>query len=93
MAYIYDAADEFPHRVNPETVIWQRIATPHWAGVLKALIEEHVRETQSRFAEQILVDWEFEVRRFWQVVPKEMLKRLPQPLGLEEKRADTGDDD
>jgi glutamate synthase (NADPH/NADH) large chain len=93
MAFIYDAADEFPHRVNPETVTWQRIATPHWAGVLKALIEEHVRETQSRFAEQILVDWEFEARRFWQVVPKEMLQRLPQPLGLEEKRAATGDDD
>jgi glutamate synthase (NADPH) large chain len=93
MAFIYDAADEFPHRVNPETVTWQRIATPYWADLLKGLIEEHVRETQSRFAEQILVDWEFELKRFWQVVPKEMLQRLPQPLSLEEKRAGTGDDD
>jgi glutamate synthase (NADPH) large chain len=93
MAFIYDAADEFPRRVNAETVIWQRISTPHWAGVLKALIEEHVSETQSRFAEQILVDWERELKRFWQVVPKEMLQRLPQPLSLDEKRAGTGDDD
>jgi glutamate synthase (NADPH) large chain len=93
MAFIYDAADEFPHRVNPETVTWQRIAAPYWSDVLKALIEEHVRETQSRFAEQILVDWEREATRFWQVVPKEMLQRLPQPLSLEEKRAGTGDDD
>ncbi len=93
MAFIYDATDEFPRRVNAETVVWQRVAAPHWAGLLKALIEEHVSETQSRFAEQILVDWEREVRRFWQVVPKEMLQRLPQPLSLEEKRAGTGDDD
>jgi glutamate synthase (NADPH) large chain len=93
MAFVYDAADEFPRRVNAETVTWQRVATPYWAGVLKALIEEHVRETQSRFAEQILVDWEFEVKRFWQVVPREMLQRLVQPLSLEEKRAATGDDD
>ncbi len=92
MAFIYDAAGEFPHRVNAETVIWQRIAAPYWADLLKALIEEHVRETQSRFAEQILVDWEREVARFWQIVPKEMLQRLPEPLSIGEKRASTGDD-
>jgi glutamate synthase (NADPH/NADH) large chain len=92
MAFVYDPAGEFPHHVNGETVIWQRIATPHWEGVLKDLIEEHVRETQSRFAEQVLVDWGREVRRFWQVVPKEMLERLTQPLTLDEKRAETGDD-
>jgi glutamate synthase (NADPH/NADH) large chain len=39
------------------------------------------------------VDWEREVKRFWQVVPKEILQRLPQPLSLEKKRAGTGDDD
>jgi len=93
MAFIYDAAEEFPRRVNAESVTWQRIATLHWAGVLKALVEDHVRETQSRFAEQILVDWERGVKRFWQVVPKEMLRRLSQPLSLEEKRVGTGDDD
>src|SRR5262249_32715737 len=93
MAFIYDGADEFPRRVNAETVTWQRIATPYWADLLKALIAEHMRETQSRFAEQILVDWEREATRFWQVVPKEMLQRLPQPLSLEAKRAGTGDDD
>src|SRR5258708_4992008 len=31
MAFIYDPAGEFPSRVNPDTVIWQRVATPHWA--------------------------------------------------------------
>jgi glutamate synthase (NADPH/NADH) large chain len=92
MAFIYDPAGEFPSRVNPDTVIWQRVATPHWAGVLKGLIEEHVHETQSRFAEQLLVDWDRASKHFWQVVPKEMLERLAAPLSTEPKQAAAGDD-
>jgi glutamate synthase (NADPH) large chain len=91
MAFVYDRAGVFPHRVNPETVIWQRIKTPHWEQVLRELVETHVRETQSRFAEQILVDWERESQSFWQVVPKEMLERLSEPLSLEQ-RAEAGND-
>ncbi len=87
MAFVYDLAGDFAARVNAETVIWQKIATPHWEGVLRALVEEHARETQSRFAERLLTDWEHEVERFWQVVPKEMLGRLPAPLSLEPVRA------
>ena len=92
MAFVYDAEDEFPQRVNPDSVVWQRLATPHWEGVLRDLVEEHGRETQSRFAAQLLLDWERERRRFWQVVPKEMLSRLAQPLTLPAAVAAAGDD-
>jgi glutamate synthase (NADPH) large chain len=92
MAFVHDAEERFQLRVNPETVVWQRIETRHWEGVLKSLIEQHVRETQSRFAEQLLVNWDREVGRFWQVVPKEMLTRLPAPLKAEPERAAAGDD-
>jgi glutamate synthase (NADPH) large chain len=91
MAFVYDGEEQFPYRVNGESVIWQRIATPHWHGVLRDLVEEHVRETQSRFAEQLLLDWERERERFWQVVPKEMLTRLPEPLTLATATAAAGD--
>jgi len=82
MAFVYDAEDQFPLRVNRESVVWQRLAAPYWESVLRTLVEEHVRETQSRFVEQLLLDWERQRRRFWQVVPKEMLTRLPEPLTL-----------
>jgi glutamate synthase (NADPH/NADH) large chain len=91
MAFVYDRVGVFPHRVNAETVIWQRVQTPHWDRVLRELVEAHVRETQSRFAEQILVDWEREQQHFWQIVPKEMLGRLSEPLTLE-RQAQAGDD-
>jgi len=88
MAFVYDAEDVFERKVNPETVAWQRIDHPHWDGVLKAMVEEHVAETKSPLGARLLNDWDREVERFWQVVPKEMLSRLPVPLSdVKEKRA------
>ncbi|HEX3499034.1 MAG TPA: glutamate synthase large subunit, partial [Stellaceae bacterium] len=89
-AFVYDADDSFATVVNPDTVIWQRVAAPHWDAVLMDLVAEHALVTQSRFAEQLLLDWARELPRFWQVVPKEMLARLPHPLS-EEARAAVGD--
>lgn len=65
---------------------WQRIDHPHWEGVAKALIEEHVRETHSPLGARLLNDWDREVERFWQVVPKEMLTRLPVLLTTVKKK-------
>ena len=92
MAFVHDPEESFPSAVNPETVLWQRIATPYWEAVLKALVAEHARETQSRFAAKLIAEWDEELPRFWQVVPKEMLSRLSEPLFLPELRAQAGND-
>jgi glutamate synthase (NADPH) large chain len=81
MAFVYDADGKFAEHVNPDSVIWQRVATAHWQSVLHALIEEHRAETGSALAAQMLAQWDVELQHFWQVVPKEMLSRLPFPLG------------
>ena len=80
MAFVYDEDEMFEHHVNADTVIFQRVQTAHWATVLRQLVQEHVRETDSEFGARILAQWETELRRFWQVVPKEMLTRLAEPL-------------
>jgi len=87
MAFVYDAEGDFPRYLNPESVVHQRLASAHWEGVLKTLVEEHVRETQSRFAARLLADWPLERGKFWQVVPREMLSRLEYPL-VEEAEAE-----
>ncbi|MBL0898837.1 MAG: glutamate synthase large subunit, partial [Reyranella sp.] len=88
MAYVYDPDDSFALRVNAETVVWQRIDHPHWDADLRTRIAEHVAETKSPRGARLLNDWGREVERFWQIVPKEMLQRLPQPLAVgKEKRA------
>jgi glutamate synthase (NADPH) large chain len=80
MAFVYDPGDDFPLRVNAESVVWQRLDSRHWEDVLKKLIVEHVAETQSKFATQMLGDWPVERLKFWQVAPREMLNRLDHPL-------------
>ena len=82
MAFVYDPAEAFRLNVNPETVVWQRIDHPHWEGMLRALVEEHVAETKSPLGARLLNDWNRELEKFWQVVPKEMLTRLPEPLSI-----------
>ena len=85
MAFLYDPADEFASRANPESIDWQRIAHPHWEGVLRDLVETHVRETNSRYAAGLLHNWSDTVARIWQVVPKGYAKYLAAPLTLEEE--------
>jgi glutamate synthase (NADPH/NADH) large chain len=80
MAFVYDEHDAFSLAVNEDAVIYRRLASAHWEMRLRALIEEHVAETQSRFAAQLLNDWQLVRDRFWQVVPKEMIARLEHPL-------------
>ena len=89
MAFVYDGGEKFPVRVNPESVQWQRVATPHWEAVLRALVERHVTETQSRYAASMLNDWDRELPKFWQVVPRDYVNYLASPLSETEPAAAT----
>jgi glutamate synthase (NADPH/NADH) large chain len=88
MAFVYDADGKFAEHVNPDTVVWQRVATAHWDKVLRDMVEEHAQETGSAFAAELLAHWEREQAKFWQVVPKEMAHRLPHPLREERVAAE-----
>ena len=65
---------------TPKTLLWQRVVHPHWQGVLQALVQRHVDETQSKYAAIMLHDWARALPKFWQVTPKEFAKYLPVPL-------------
>jgi len=80
MSFVYDAEEHFTHRVNADSVVYQRVESAYWEERLRALIEEHRDATASPRAEAILSAWERELPRFWQICPKEMVSRLEQPL-------------
>ncbi len=94
MAFVYDPDDQFVYRVNPDSVIYQRPETDHWKGVLRNLVEEHVKRTHSRHAAALLEDWDVSLGHFWQVVPKEMLGKLEHPVRADDELsvAAAGDD-
>jgi glutamate synthase (NADPH/NADH) large chain len=87
MAFVYDQEDLFEKRVNPDTLIWQRVASSHWERVLRDLVEQHVTQTNSRYGAMLLHDWPRVVGRFWQIVPKEYVKYLPVPMEETQERA------
>jgi glutamate synthase (NADPH/NADH) large chain len=80
MAFLYDPDGDLELRLNPETVIAVPVESAAWAGVLKRIVDRHHRETGSPRAAEILRNWEGALPRFRQIVPKEMLARLPYPL-------------
>ncbi len=83
MAFVYDPENAFAHRVNPDTLGWDRVRHPHWEDVVRNLVERHVAETSSRYARQLLHDWDRTLPLFWQVVPRDYARYLPMPLAEE----------
>jgi len=80
MAFVLDVEDRFARVANPETIVWQRLASAHWEAVLHGQITRHFEATDSKWAEEILRNWDRYLPHFWQVCPKEMLERLAHPL-------------
>ena len=79
MCFEYDQSGLFEERVNSEMVLPIRFQTEYWENACKELIAEHVRETSSMFAENLLNDWHRERDNFWQVVPTEIMHKLEHP--------------
>ena len=76
-AYVLDEEERFEICVNPQSVVWRRFdddADGRESECL-TLIRAHVKATGSLRAQEILADWPRWRRAFWEVVPKEILKR------------------
>lgn len=80
MAFVLDVDGNFERRANPESIMWQRIASPYWEARAKSMIAEHALATDSKWSNTILDEWDRWVGQFWQICPKEMLTRLSHPL-------------
>jgi len=79
IAYIYDPENKFVNGLcNTETIEFEKILKKD-ANELKALIQKHVKYTDSQRGRQLLADWETSLSDFVKVMPteyKRALKRL-----------------
>ena len=58
MAFVYDPTKEFTKYVNSESMIWcKRLKLIIGKLILKNLINEHFKETESKIAEKILLNF------------------------------------
>jgi len=69
-AYIWDAKDEFPKRLNDDLVRCERVTEVEALDELRSLIVRHVELTGSRRGRDLLHTWERATGQFWQVSPK-----------------------
>ncbi len=76
-AFVLDKDDRFARCANPESIIWRRFdaSDDGREAQARALIQRHFNETGSRLAQEILGDWPRWRTAFWEVVPKEIMKR------------------
>ena len=80
MAFIWDQENMLPKTINPGSVIYQRIQTPYYLDLFRSLVEEHVRNTNSSRGRELLENFDVEINNVYQIVPKEMLNRLENPV-------------
>ena len=83
MAFVYDPDGKFELRANSQTIFWHTLETEYWKDVLKVLVQQHVKRTNSMFGVKLLNTWEREEPSFLQIVPKEMKDKLEYPTTLE----------
>ena len=72
-AYVLDLDDTFAERYNQELVELVRINNDELSAHalhLKGMIEDHVRETNSVWGNQLLDMFEQRLKQFWLVKPK-----------------------
>jgi len=82
MAFVYDKSKDFENKVNPDSVVWQKVETNYWLNYLKELIVEHFKETSSQLSKKIINNFDIEIKNFIQVCPKEMINKLDNPISL-----------
>ena len=86
MAFVYDKDGSLPVRINLEDVIYQQQMTDYWEDILFSKIKEHFDNTQSNHAKNLIDNWNKEKYLFWQVIPKEMIKKFDKPVLVEEHK-------
>ena len=80
MGFVYDPGNVFENKANSDSIIRQKIETDYWIKYLKNLVQKHYQETSSEVSKKIINNFDQEVKKFYQICPKEMLDKLKNPI-------------
>lgn len=70
MAYVYNKNGDFEKNCNAEMVLLEKVSDKEDKSELKTLIENHLKETGSNIAKNILDNWTAELKKFVKVTRK-----------------------
>ncbi|GAB0058201.1 Glutamate synthase (NADPH) large chain [Candidatus Magnetaquicoccaceae bacterium FCR-1] len=86
IAYVLDESGRFPSLCNTAMVGLEPVSDAEDREVLKELVEEHARYTDSQVAARLLKDWDAALGRFVKVMPHDYRRVLEE----QKKREQTG---
>ena len=78
IAFVYDKEGVLPVRINLEDITYQQQMTTEWEKYLFDKISEHYKVTLSNHTKFLIENWEKEKHCFWQIIPKEIVKKFEQ---------------
>ena len=87
MAFVLDEDGLLDRYANPDSIVWQPLASSYWEERLLELVGEHAKATDSPWAHAILDDWDHWRDYVRQICPREMIDRLQHPLSDAEEIA------
>jgi glutamate synthase (ferredoxin) len=83
IAYVYNEDGTFKDLCNPDMVSLESPDKPEDIELLRRMLENHVRFTDSPVAKGILTDWDNELRRFVKVMPNDYRRVLEKQAEIE----------
>ena len=78
LAFVLDEAGDFALRCNQEMVDIEPLTDLEDQAMVRALVEEHARETGSPVAARVLAQWEALQGRFVKVYPRDYRKVIEE---------------
>src|SRR5690606_22729910 len=91
VAYVLDERGDFPINVNKEMVELNGLSEPEEIAAVRAMIERHLKYTNSARARYVLDNWENMVPKFVQVMPRDY-KRMLACIARAHDQGLTGDE-
>ena len=85
IAYVYDEHNRLYRNLNKEMVLMEKVDTKTDKEELKKMLENHVRYTGSKRAQEILADFENNLGRFKKIIPEDYKKLIVMTGIYEEK--------
>jgi glutamate synthase (NADPH/NADH) large chain len=87
VAFVFDRDGDFRSRCNHGMVDLEPVVGEADAWALRALVEDHVRHTQSALGQRLLANWDMMQSRFVKVMPREYRRALQERAERRRQRA------
>jgi glutamate synthase (ferredoxin) len=69
LAFVYDAREQFWGRANDDVALERASVQDEEIGIMRELVERHVKLTHSLHARSLLENWDATVAKTWKVIP------------------------